>query len=74
MSIDSVSLKQKYTSLQLTGLMVKELGSDINDRIIWLQFNIMSKQKLVTTLKEKQHASWLTSGEVCHRGLKSPSI
>ena len=58
MSIDSVSLKQKYTSLQLTGLMViKELGSDINDRVIWLQFNIMSKQKLVTTLKEKQHAS-----------------
>ena len=37
--------------------MVKELGSDINDRVIWLQFNIMSKQKLVTTLKEKQHAS-----------------
>ena len=57
MSIDSVSLKQKYTSLQLTGLMVTELGSDINDRVIWLQFNIMSKQKLVTTLKEKQHAS-----------------
>ena len=29
MSIDSVSLKQKYTSLQLTGLMVKELGSGL---------------------------------------------